>query len=74
MIWTKDQVESANAYQAAGIFHEFTCGGKDCRKVLIATPSGWMCPQCDYTQDWAHSWMLDWSWKKHDWRNLKQRR
>lgn len=24
---------------------------------LIATENGWVCPVCDYKQDWAHSFM-----------------
>ena len=68
MIFTEDQVASLNAYQESGVFHEFTCGGEKCRRALVATTEGWRCPdpECDYTQDWAHSWMMDWSWKKMD--------
>jgi hypothetical protein len=25
--------------------------------VLVATPECWVCPYCDYTQDWAHEFM-----------------
>ena len=32
-------------------------------EVLIATPDGWICPSCDYTQDWAHGFMADGSWR-----------
>lgn len=46
--------------------HPFTCknrgdgahgeeGGD--HGVLIATETGWVCPYCDYTQDWAHAMM-----------------
>lgn len=58
--WTQAQVEALNAYQTAGEFHPFTCGndhGGD--RVLVAVPSGWTCPGCDYTQDWAHGFMFD---------------
>lgn len=27
--------------------------------VLVATPAGWICPHCDYTQDWAHAFMAE---------------
>lgn len=58
--FTKEQVESLNAFQASGIFHPFTCanehGGE---KRLIATEAGWQCPSCDYKQDWAHSFMAE---------------
>jgi hypothetical protein len=57
--FTEDQVESLNAYQIAGKFHPFTCG---CGSNLIATEKGWICNDCDNTQDWAHEFMADWSW------------
>lgn len=47
--------------------HPFTCAnrseGHPFRDgdygVLVATVDGWTCPDCDYTQDWAHTFMLD---------------
>lgn len=59
--FTPEQVESLNAYQRSGRFHEFTCA---CGHIaLIARPEGWICPNyCGYTQDWAWSWMADGSW------------
>jgi hypothetical protein len=66
--FTKDQVESLNQYQASGYLHPFTCGrpGRlnhgDYQGRLVATKDGWHCEGCDYTQDWAHSWMADWGW------------
>lgn len=30
---------------------------------LLATPEGWVCSTCEYTQDWAHDWMADRSWE-----------
>lgn len=67
--WTPGQVESLNAFQAAGAFHPFTCGNDACpaadgqRGVLAAREYGWACLGCDYTQYWAHAWMTDWSWQ-----------
>lgn len=26
--------------------------------TLIATENGWVCPRCDYTQDWAYELMF----------------
>lgn len=26
--------------------------------VLVATPQGWKCPSCKYTQNWAHDAMV----------------
>jgi hypothetical protein len=70
--FTVEQVESLNEYQAAGVFHPFTCGR--CRDadetfpmtdehLLTATVDGWRCPTCDYEQDWAWRWMADFEWK-----------
>jgi hypothetical protein len=64
MTLTQDQINSFNEYQGAGFMHPFTCPeahleGRD----LVAREDGLHCPHCDYTQDWAHPWMLDWEWK-----------
>ena len=72
--WTPDQVESLNGYQASDAGHEFTCGDDDCRRgetdprsryaPLRATPDGWVCGWCGYTQWWAWAFMADLSWQK----------
>ena len=73
--FTPDQVESLNAYQKSGVFHPFT-GNNDLLPdgeddILVAEQDGWhSLVDPNYTQDWAHSWMADWSWKKYDWKNL----
>ena len=60
--WSSDQVDALNQFQRRGDVHEFTCpenhGGAD--RTLIATKEGWICPHCDYRQDWAHPAMLTW--------------
>lgn len=69
--WTAEQVEALNYYQADRRFHAFTCGGSRGDEAhqryalehgedmgqLIATQDGWVCPVCDYTQDWVHDFM-----------------
>lgn len=54
--WTAEQVDALNTTQRCGVVHPFTCpgheGGGD--RTLVATRHGWICPHCDYTQDWAH--------------------
>jgi hypothetical protein len=55
--FTESEVEKLNQWQTDGRFHPFTCGSADCREVLVATVDGWVCPKCDYTQDWAHDFM-----------------
>lgn len=65
--WTFEQVAALNHWQGNDLVHPFTCGSgnrKDERHmdkegVLLATASGWVCPYCDYRQDWAHDFMLD---------------
>ena len=44
--------------------HPFTCGNRSDhpvvagdKGVLVPTVRGWICPFCDYTQDWAHGFM-----------------
>lgn len=72
--FTPEQVISLNEYQQAGVFHPFTCGSGnrtdehhlDGEGILVATEDGWRCPYCDYTQNWAHDWMKDGSWRKLD--------
>ena len=41
--------------------HPYTCGNRanhpvmaGDRGVLVPTVNGWICPFCDYKQDWAH--------------------
>ena len=68
--FSPEQVQRLNEWQThTGThmpFHPFTCGyrgetphgreGGD-TGVLIATEAGWVCPSCDYTQNWAHAFM-----------------
>lgn len=65
--WTDDQVEALNKFQKSRKFHPFTCGNRHGHPyeeeygdhgVLRATNSGWVCPFCDYTQNWAWDFML----------------
>lgn len=65
------------------VIHPYTCANRgDGRHgeeggdtgVLIATITGWVCPHCSYTQDWAHPVMVaslptglpDWLQKHRD--------
>lgn len=52
--FTDEQVKSLNDYQASGDFHPYTCGNDSRHRKLAATKEGWHCPDCDYTQKWAH--------------------
>ncbi len=70
--FTPEQVTSLWHYQfgpwktypgtkIAMVFHPFTCpkpSGADHGDVdLVPTVRGWICPFCDYTQNWAHGFM-----------------
>lgn len=70
--FTPDQVEALWLWQLSHRFHPFTCprrddeqhGGQlmfgvDTAGVLVPTVRGWICPFCDYTQDWAHRFMCE---------------
>lgn len=61
--WTDEQVESLNEFQVSGVMHPFTCNRHPAERILMALPEGWECPSCDYTQTWAHRWMVDGSWE-----------
>lgn len=58
--WTAEQVEALNRFQKAGFMHPFTCpDSHDGDRDLTATPDGWICLKCGYTQKWAHAFMLE---------------
>lgn len=82
-VFTPDEVHSLNEYQNSGFAHPFTCGSghrtehPDGEGILVATTQGWVCPYCDYRQDWAHVSMKNGAWKRtttyaisHDLRRL----
>ena len=60
--WTEDEVASLKGYQECGFGHEFT--GPD-GKPLIPTATGWTNENGVLMQNWAHAFMLDWSWREH---------
>jgi hypothetical protein len=61
--FTPTEVATLNEFQQSGIWHAFTCRNEQCGRVLVATEAGWVCPGCSYTQDWAHTWMANGSWR-----------
>ena len=74
--WTPDQVNSLNEFQKSGVMHPFTGNNDmlpDGEDILIAHEDGWhSLNDPNYTQDWAHHWMADWSWYQLDWKNSKE--
>lgn len=67
-IFTDDEVASLEGYQKCGFLHPFTC----CGQPQKPTPQGMLCEVCGVVQDWAHRFMLDWSWRKMDpWKGTK---
>jgi hypothetical protein len=61
--WDDRTVAELNAFQTFPHFHPFTCPesphGDLPKPSLVATTDGWVCPGCDYTQGWAHTFMAD---------------
>ena len=65
--FTEEQVAALNAAQANPNLHPYTCGSGrrtdaahlDGEGVLVATKTGWVCPYCDYRQDWCHTLLTD---------------
>lgn len=62
--FTPEQVLALQAWQHGGGFHPFTCADRDDhpivdgdKGILIPTVNGWICPFCDYRQNWAHAFM-----------------
>jgi len=51
MIWTDEQVENLKKRQNNRSLHPYTCAHG--HGELIPTNEGWVCSECDYTQDWA---------------------
>jgi len=76
--WTPEQVKNLEAHQNNPEVHPFTCGNRHLSEhkeyaekhaqrdhgILVPTLNGWVCPVCDYTQDWAHPMMVDGSTAK----------
>jgi hypothetical protein len=67
-----DVVQALNEYQTSTgdsrPMHPFTCGNRSepghsseggDLGLLVATDDGWVCPFCEYTQQWSHAFMAD---------------
>lgn len=69
--FTPEQVQRLNEGQTNtgdGMIHPYTCRYRSEKPhghvggdlgVMIATRDGWVCPYCDYTQEWAASALLE---------------
>lgn len=67
--WSRETVTALNELQTGARFgHPYTCPNRGDGKhhhngndlgCLVATEHGWICPDCDYTQGWAHAGSLD---------------
>ena len=53
--WTGAQVRRLENRQANERMHPYTCGTDSRHGDLVPTTRGWVCPRCDYVQDWAHA-------------------
>ncbi len=64
--WLPEEVRILNINQISGDVHPFTCVNRNDGThrwtidlgALIATEAGWICLDCDYTQDWCHDFQL----------------
>jgi len=65
--FTPEQVQKLFEWQFTKHVHPFTCKNRGDGKhtyighdhgTLIPTINGWVCPFCEYTQDWAHEGMV----------------
>ncbi len=76
--FTADEVANLVAWQECGLYHPFTCpnrGELPHPPNAVLAPdeeSGWTCGHCDYTQDWAHDFMLDGSAVRNARETIKQ--
>lgn len=50
--FTPDQQARLREWQTSGLAHPYTCPNDG---EVLAPLFVWVCPVCDYTQDWAHS-------------------
>jgi hypothetical protein len=67
--WDDYTVDTLNRFQMSHLWHPFTCPKRDKPGhhphkdadlgQLIATPDGFKCPDCHYTQNWAHAFMAN---------------
>lgn len=69
--WDEETLKNLNDFQQSGFMHPFTCSIDSNHGLgyLWATPRGWVCTdltlKCEYTQNWAHTFMADGSWREH---------
>ena len=53
--WSQEHVDSLNKLQKDETFHGYTCPTAHPEgRLLVATKQGWICPHCEYKQDWSH--------------------
>lgn len=60
--WTDEQVMALNDWQERDDVHPFTCPNRgdpphELSDTLVAVNAGWICPRCNYRQNWAHDFM-----------------
>lgn len=65
-VFDPHEIVNLNNYQKSGMFHPFTCPNRQDgnhrnifgdKGALVATVDGWICPFCNYTQNWAYEFM-----------------
>jgi hypothetical protein len=62
--WARGVIRELGDYQNSGRFHPYTCPNDHPMLELTPTKEGWVCVLCGYTQDWAHTWTVNGSWRR----------
>jgi|GEM_PF-1324980 len=50
--WTDAQIDCLQVRQNNSAYHPYTCGNDSSHDNLVPTKMGWLCPDCNYKQDW----------------------
>ncbi len=50
--WSLHQIECLQRRQDSYTFHPYTCGNDSQHDNLVPTSNGWICKDCDFTQNW----------------------
>lgn len=57
--FTDAECVAFNTYQQSSMFHPYTCGNDSTHALLVCSPGGLDCPDCDYHQEWMHEFTAE---------------
>lgn len=65
--WTDEQVQNLKSLQESSLVHPYTCSSATHfeEQKLTPTNNGWVCDNCENTQNWAHDFSLNFN--EQDW-------